>query len=176
MLATAPRAGQLGRPAINGSRVVFAQTRRGGSAIELADLAAGTRTPLRVSRRGVALSNPSLLAGRLLYERVTRCAQQLRLAGLRGGRRERILLDLPSTAPPRSGLPAGLRTCVELRQPCPGGRTGGGSLRRLGPTALGPRSAFVTVIGAPRASRACSRCVAERAAAALRRRSTRPRG
>jgi hypothetical protein len=146
-IASAPRPGELGRPAISGARVVFTQSTPHSSAIELVDLATGAQARLRLSRRGVALSNPSLLAGRLLYERVTRCAQQLRLAGLRARPRERILLDLPSTAGRDPGYQRGYEHAWNSASLCAGGRAGGGSRRRVGPTALGPRSAFVTVIG-----------------------------
>jgi hypothetical protein len=79
---------------------------------------------------------------------VTRCAQQLRLAGLRGRRRERVLLELPSTATRDPGYQRGYEHAWNAASLCRNGRAGGGARRRLGPTALGPRSAFVTVIGA----------------------------
>jgi hypothetical protein len=156
-IAAAPRAGELGRPAISGTSVVFTDSTPRSNAIELVDLAAGTRRTLRVSHRGVALSNPSLLGDRLLYERVTRCAQQLRLAGLRGRRRERVLFGLPSTASRDPGYQPGYEHAWNSASLCRGTRAGGGSRRRLGPTALGPLSAFVTVLGSsPGAARILS--------------------
>jgi hypothetical protein len=72
-LAGARLAGRVGRPAIDGARVVFTIDTPARSAIELVELASGRRRTLHAARRGVAFFNPSLLGGRLLFERVTRC-------------------------------------------------------------------------------------------------------
>jgi hypothetical protein len=145
-IAGAPRPGELGRPALSGAKVVFSDSTQRRSAIVLRDLATGGRATLRVARRGVGLLYPSLLSGRLLYERMTRCAQQLRLGPLRAHGRERVLLSLSSTASRDPGYQRGYEHAYNSASLCPNRGTGRGSGLRLGPTALGPRSAFVTVI------------------------------
>ncbi len=97
-LAASRLAGRIGRPSLDGSRVVFALSSPQRTEIELVDLASGRRRALRVASRDAAFSNPSLLGGALLFERTTRCAQQLRLASVAGAAARR--------GAPAGGIPA----------------------------------------------------------------------
>ena len=68
----------LGRPAMDGGRVVFHVAGRRTSRIAQYDLVSGARTTLRDERRA-ALTNPSLLGDALLYVRTTQWSQALML-------------------------------------------------------------------------------------------------
>lgn len=85
-------ASELGRPALDGDRLVFHAAGRGGGRIVLADLARGSRRTIRRERRAQLL-NPSLLDGRLLYVRAVYFRQELRLgaASRRATRRDQRL-------------------------------------------------------------------------------------
>ena len=74
------RPGTLGRPALDGDRLVFHVAGRRRSRIVRVDLATGARTALRRSRR-VAFTNPSLLGGALLYVQTSPWSQSVRLGG-----------------------------------------------------------------------------------------------
>jgi hypothetical protein len=83
-VATGPP-GSLGRPALDGDRVVFHSAGQRVSRIVEVDVATGARTTLRRSRRS-GLTNPSLLGDALLYVETTPWSQSLRLgARLEGG-------------------------------------------------------------------------------------------
>ena len=116
-------AGEVGRPSLDGARVVFTLGTPSRSAIESDDLTSGRMRTLRAARRGAALSNPSLLGGRLLFERTTRCYQQLRigpaLARRRSRVRERTLLSLPSTVPRDTGYQRGYTHAYNGASKCP---------------------------------------------------------
>jgi len=168
-VAGARLAGRVGRPALDGARVVFTVDTPARSALELVDLASGRRRTMRAARRGVAFFNPSLLGGRLLFERVTRCVQQLRLsavagaagassrsaaAGSLGAARssrsahgERVLLSLPSAVSRDPGYQRGYTHAYNSASGCPNRRAGRGAATQLGATALGPASAYVTRLG-----------------------------
>jgi hypothetical protein len=101
-IAAAPLAGgaprlvlrleELGRPALEGDRLVFHAAGSRGGRIVLADLAAGTRRVVRKERRAQLL-NPSLQGGRLLYVRAIYSRQELRIGPVsrRNPRRDRKL-------------------------------------------------------------------------------------
>ena len=74
--------------------------------IELVDLTTGRQRTLRAARRDAAFFYPSLFGSRLLFERVTRCVQQLRVAPL-SRRNGRMLLGLSSTVTRDPGYQAG---------------------------------------------------------------------
>jgi hypothetical protein len=173
-LAGARLAGRVGRPALDGASVAFTVNTPARSAIELVDLASGRRRMLRAASRGVAFFNPSMFAGRLLFERVTRCVQQLRLAavarprqrGRRAGatsrlassgslgaagasRRERVLLSLPSAVSRDPGYQRGYTHAYNSASGCPNRHPGRGGSVQLGATALGATSAYVTKLGPP---------------------------
>jgi hypothetical protein len=168
-LAGARLAGRVGRPALDGATVVFTVATPARSAIELVELASGRRRTLRAARRGVAFFNPSLLDGRMLFERVTRCVQQLRLAavagsagassrssaagslGVAGSSRalpgERVLLSLPSVVSRDPGYQRGYTHAYNSASGCPNRRAGSGGATQLGATALAATSAYVTRLG-----------------------------
>ncbi len=141
-------AGQLGRPALAGTSVVFAVGTPARSAIEAYDLSSGRVRVLRFARRGAALSNPALLGGRLLFVRTTRCAQQLRLGmAIEPGRprlRERTLLSLPSTVHRDTGYERRFTHAYNSASKCPNRAAGPGGDVQLGTTALARHGAFVT--------------------------------
>jgi hypothetical protein len=168
-LAGARLAGRIGRPALDGGRAVFTIDTPARSAIELVELASGRRRTLRAARRGVAFFNPSLFGGRLLFERVTRCVQQLRLGAVPGAagasshaaaagslavsgssrtvRGERVLLSLPSAVSRDPGYQRGYTHAYNSASGCPNRRAGRGGATQLGATALGATMAYVTRLG-----------------------------
>jgi hypothetical protein len=145
-LAGSKLAGQVSRPALDGSSVAFAIDTPRRSAIELVDLASGRRRTLRLARRDVAYFNPSLSGGRLLFERVTRCVQQLRISGL-GRRGGRVLLSLPSVVARDPGYQSGYTHAYNSASGCPNRRAGRGGSVLLGATALSAAGAYVTQLG-----------------------------
>jgi hypothetical protein len=85
VVATGPEE-TLGRPALDGDRVVYHYAGARVSRIDEIDLLAGAFTVLRRSTR-TSLTNPSLLGEQLLYVETTPWSQSLRLGGrLEGGR------------------------------------------------------------------------------------------
>jgi len=132
---------QIGRPMLDGDRLVFGLVHGKQTSIVSVDLAHGRRRTLR-SGTNVQYLNPSLLSGALLYVRVSRCAQELRLA--RRGR-DHALLRLEPVAAQDRGHDHG-HTTQGSRQPCPGGRRPPGR-RLLWTTALAANTAFVTILG-----------------------------
>ncbi len=160
---------QIGRPSLEGSRVVFARNTPRRSAIELVDLAGGRRRTLQAASRDAAFFNPALLGGALLFERTTRCLQQLRIAPLagsataasasgasgaraarRGGARGlqgRVLLSLPSTVSRDPGYQPGYTHAYNSASGCANRRPGRGGATSLGATTLGSSNVFVTRLG-----------------------------
>ncbi|MEA2225513.1 MAG: hypothetical protein QOE67_795 [Solirubrobacteraceae bacterium] len=143
-----PLAGEVGRPSLDGARVVFAVGTPAHSSILSDDLGTGRIGVLRRARRGAALANPSLLGGRLLFERTTRCYQQLRIgAGValrRSGLHERTLLTVPSTVDRDPGYERGYTHAYNRASRCPNRAAGRGGAMRLGPSALTAGGAYVT--------------------------------
>ena len=92
-LATAKSATQLGRPALDGDVVVYHVATRRLSTIVSFDLTTATRRTVRTSKTNL-LTNPSLLAGELLYDRQTSRAQLVELGPLDDGGRDRVLYRL----------------------------------------------------------------------------------
>jgi hypothetical protein len=148
-LAGARLPGAIGRPSLDGARAVFALNTARRSAIELVALPGGRLRPLRLANRDAQFSNPSLLGGKLLFERTTRCVQQLQLGaaivGRRGGR-ERTLLRARSTVRRDIGYEPGFEHAYNMGSTCGDQGAGGGGKLRLGPAALSGASAFVTEI------------------------------
>jgi hypothetical protein len=139
-------AGEIGRPALDGSTVVFTMDTPSANAILAVNLDSGARRVLRSSARGEALLNPALLSGRLLYERIDRCAQELDLGSPSTPREDRLLLRLPSTVQRDPGYQPGYEHAYNGASVCanrPGRR--GGTIR-LGATALSSSAAYVTEI------------------------------
>jgi hypothetical protein len=142
----ARRAGQVGRPSLDGSNLVFTVATPRRNAIETMDLFSGRLQVLRSVRAGAALGNPSLLDGQLLYERSNRCAQQLLIgqADVRG--EDRVLLSLPSTASRDPGYQRGYKRAYNRASLCHNRGRGPGTSTRLGSTALSATAAYVTEI------------------------------
>jgi hypothetical protein len=135
--------GQLGRPSLDGSTVVYSRNSPHGSTIESRNLITGGRRALRSSSSRFALVNPSLLQGRLLYERIDRCSQELRIGSASSPRHDRVLLRLPSTALRDPGYQPGYEHAYNEASLCPKHTAARG---RLGSTALGTGVAYVTEI------------------------------
>jgi hypothetical protein len=142
----APLPGEIGRPALDRETVVFAVDTPKHSIIEAVNLATGVRHVLRHSR-SIGLLNPALLHGRLLYERASRCAQELRLGPAGSVRHDQVLLRLSSTANRDGGYEPGYEDNWNNASGCSNRPTGAGSDLRLGPSALSAAAAYVTEIG-----------------------------
>jgi hypothetical protein len=140
--------GEVGRPSLDGSSVVFAIGTPARSVLETYDLSTQRVRVLRFARRGAALSNPAVLGGSLLFVRTTRCVQQLRLgAATEPGRprtRERTLLSLPSTVRRDTGYEPVFTHAYNGASKCPNRAAGPGGGVQLGATALTARDAYVT--------------------------------
>ncbi len=141
VVATIKRPAQLGRPAIDGSTVVYHVAAPAGNRIVAHDLQAGTSRVLRRSTSAL-VTNPSLLAGRLLYVRQTSLAQLLELGPATPGGRDRVLYRLAAPAPHDAGHDKGYSTRTRTPRP----RT---ALWTLWTSALSPTRAYVTLL--PRA-------------------------
>jgi hypothetical protein len=141
VIASAKRAGQLGRPSLNGNLVLFHRATANGSWLTAYDIATGSRHKVR-SSDDAQLLNPSLLGGRLLYVSVSRCSQELRVGQLAGGG-ERVLYRLPPLAGQDTGHDRGHTTQGE-RLPCP--RPPHPTTKMLWTTALAGGFAYVTVL------------------------------
>lgn len=139
--------GEIGRPALDRETVVFTVDTPKRNTIEAMNLTTGVRQVLRYSSSMVGLLNPALLHGRLLYERVNRCAQELRLGPMGSVRHDQVLLRLASTAHRDAGYERGYEANWNSASRCPNRSAGSGSDTRLGPAALSATAAYVTVIG-----------------------------
>jgi hypothetical protein len=139
-------AGELGRPTLDGSTVVFTVSTPARSSIVAMNLTSGRRRVLRSVSAGAALLNASMSRGQLLYERVTRCAQQLRIGSLSASRHERVLLSLSSTVSRDPGYQPGYTHAYNSASGCRNRGPGRGIGTQLGPTALGASAAFLTEI------------------------------
>jgi|GEM_PF-1066002 len=138
--------GTIGRPTLEGSKVVFALSTTRRSAIVEVDLATGVRHTLRFTRSGAMFANPSLRAGRLLYERTDRCSQQLRIGPPATHRHDRVLLSLPSTVRRDPGYEPGYEHHYNNASLCHDRTVRRGGAIRLGATALAASTAYVTEI------------------------------
>jgi hypothetical protein len=146
-------AGEIGRPSLEGETVVFTVDTPEHNIIEAVNLGRNARQILRYSNANVALLNPSLLHGQLLYEQIDRCAQELRLGPMGSTDHARVLLSLPSTVERDPGYESGYEHAWNMASVCSNRSTGSGGTIRLGPTALSASSAYVTEIGSAGQSR-----------------------
>ena len=128
-------AGRLGRPSLSGETVVYHVAGPAGSALYSLDLATGKRRQLRVSDRDQLL-NPSRFGSKLLYVRLSRCSQEVRLGS-------RVLFRLPPLAGQDAGHERG-HTRQGERLPC--GHPPKPTARMLWTTALSATTAYVTVL------------------------------
>jgi hypothetical protein len=90
-----------------------------------------------------------MLDGALLFERTTRCVQQLLFGPAGASASDRVLLSLPSTVRRDSGYQRGYQHAYNRASRCRSRPAGVGIGTRLGPTALGAAAAYVTEISAP---------------------------
>jgi hypothetical protein len=124
--------------------VVFTTDTAGESALELVHLPSGHSRTLRAGNRGILYENPSLLDGAVAYERVTRCAQELRVASARKRTAGRLLLELPSTVSRDTGYEPDYEHAYNTASLCPNRGPGSGTKLRLGATAMSESAVYVT--------------------------------
>jgi len=141
-----PLPGEIGRPTLDRETVVFTVDTPKRNIIEAVNLATGIRHVLRYSG-SIGLLNPALLHGRLLYEQVNRCAQELRLGPMGSVRHDQVLLRLASTVNRDPGYEPGYEANWNSASRCPNRSTGAGNGIRLGPSALSATAAYVTESG-----------------------------
>jgi hypothetical protein len=134
--------GALGRPSLSGELVLYHVAGTGGSALYAYDLSTGKRLQLRTSKVAQLL-NPARLGSKLLYVRLTRCGQQLRLGPLDGNGAGRVLYRLPPLAGQDLGHEHG-HTRQGEHLPCSPRLKP--TSRMLWTTALSGTAAYVTVL------------------------------
>ena len=146
LIASTSAPAQIGRPSLSGDRLAYHVASPARSFIRVVNLASRAR---RVAARGGSgqVLNPAIGPRSLLYTRVTRCGQSLRLRPT--GRRERVLARTGPVAERDPGHTDGRTT--QGREPgmCfPNRRTG----TTYWTSALTSRSAYLTTIrgGVPR--------------------------
>jgi hypothetical protein len=142
VLTHARARGRLGRPSLSQDIVLYHLDLGGRSSLMAFDLGSGKKTVLRSSTQALLL-NPARVGGKLLYVRVGRCAQQLRLGSLSGAGAGRVLYRLPPLAGEDLGHERGHTTQGE-HLPCP--YPPKPTARMLWTTALTPAEAYVTVL------------------------------
>jgi hypothetical protein len=136
--------GTIGRPTIEGTLVAYSFSTPLGSWIYEIDLQTGARRVLRRAARNVQFVNPALDAGRLLYEQVDRCAQELLIGSPYRASSDRVLLTLPSTVARDPGWQPGYQHAWNAASLCKNRGTGPGGATTLGATALSPHRAYVS--------------------------------
>src|SRR6266550_3008629 len=136
------RRGRVGRPSLAGTVVVYHLAVPSRSRLFSFDLSTRKRTLLRSARHALLLS-PARIGGRLLYVRLGRCSQQLRLGRLDGNGPGRVLYKLPPLAGQDLGHEHG-HTEQGSHVPCPGRPTP--TRRSLWTTALSDTTAYVAVL------------------------------
>jgi hypothetical protein len=136
--------GAIGRPALEGSTVAYAYSNARGSTIYEVDLDNGARRVLRGATGNVLYENPALRGGRLLYERVGRCAQELLLGSPSRPSDDRVVFSVPSTVWRDSGYESGYTHAYNGASLCPNRQSGAGATTTLGATALGAAAAYVS--------------------------------
>lgn len=150
-LESIPARAQLGRPVVDGSRVVYHLAGRTGSRIVLRDLALGSVEVVRRTRRAL-LTNPALSGDTLLHVSSTANVQELLLGPLDGS--DDSLHATAPTARRDASREGGRRRHRHYRfvggryRPVPppalAPRPPRGSAVTLWTTALGPDAAYVT--------------------------------
>ena len=134
--------GRLGRPSLSGSLVVYHLGLPGRSRLYSFDLITGKRRLLRSARHALLLS-PARLGSTLLYVRLGRCSQQLRIGRVDGNGAGRVLYELPPLAGQDLGHEHG-HPEQGSHVPCPGRPKP--TSRSLWTTALSGTTAYVTVL------------------------------
>lgn len=143
-VAVMGRAGDLGRPSVEGDVVVFSTNTSRLSRIMAVDLATGARVALRRSVTLVQYRDPSLSAGRLLFVSAGYCDQRLRLEPVRGSAGGATLMRIGSSARRDAGHMPGRTTIGTRGSRCPAG-TPPRTREYLDATALGEADAYVSV-------------------------------
>ena len=144
-VASVPWPATLGRPSLSGDLLVFHVATQRSNWISAVDLSTGKHRHLRTGTH-VQLLNPSILGSQLLYVRISRCSQELRLGGLRSGN-ERVLLSLAPLSGQDLGHDPG-HTSQGGRVPCPSHPRP--TTTMLWTTALTSRFVYVTTLRAAR--------------------------
>jgi hypothetical protein len=139
-------AAQIGRPSLDGSRVVFTVSTPSRTAVVMENLLSGATTVLRSAQGGAQLLNASLAGGELLYERFDRCSQKLEIGSLTSPGSDRTLVSLPSTAVRDPGYERAFTHAYNTASLCPNRGSGAGATVRLGATALSASTVYVTEI------------------------------
>lgn len=143
-VAAAASPAQLGRPALDGSTLVFAAAGR-SSRILAVDLAGGAPRVVR-STSTAQLLNPSVSGGQLLYVRVDECFQRVLLGPLAGGR-DRALSTAPTQVARDGGYGQHVIRIGRTPHHCTGPLAGSYTeVARFWTTALAPDAAYVTVL------------------------------
>ncbi|MCA1689911.1 MAG: hypothetical protein LC720_05595, partial [Actinobacteria bacterium] len=141
VVAAEPSGVDLGRPALDGNRMVVAINGPRSSRIVEFNLGSGHQRVLRSSRSSQLL-NPALLGDRLLYERATYCDQRLVLGSPKTAAAGRILLRLGGVAVRDPGYEPGHTQVGSGPSRCPDPRAPQTEVS-LWTTALGPDRAYV---------------------------------
>ena len=136
------RRGRLGRPSLSGEVIVYHLALPGRSRLFSFDLSTGKRRLLRSARHALLLS-PARIGEKLLYVRLGRCSQQLRLGRLDGNGPGRVLYKLRPLAGQDLGHERG-HTEQGSHVPCPGRPKP--TKQSLWTTALSDTTAYVTVL------------------------------
>jgi hypothetical protein len=137
-IAASRRPTQLGRPAIDGDLVVFHVATPHDSRIVEFNLATARTHVLRRTSSAL-LTNPSLLAGQLLYVRQTGLAQLLEIGGAWPGAGDHVLYRLGAPAPHDAGHESGYSHVTRTPHPAVASWT-------LWTTALSAERAYVTLL------------------------------
>ena len=143
-VASAAAPAQLGRPSLDGDRVVFHVASTSSSRILEINLSSGQRTTLRTAPRASAVTNPSLAGEELLWVEASPWSQTLRL-GRRGSTRSSVLLKIAPAIQADKGYTTKHgphRRTRRPRRPRPEGPPG--TTTTLWTTALAPDAAYVT--------------------------------
>ena len=135
---------QLGRPALDGDRLVFHVAGRRESRIDLVDLAAGRRVTLKRDDN-VQLTNPSLSGADLLWVETTPYSQSVQVAPADGSARPKVLLRIAPQIRADKGWSTDYGPHRRVRRPTRPARSGGiGTTTTLWTTALAGDAAYVT--------------------------------
>ena len=147
VVVSVPPPRNIGRPALDGSTLVYAVNHpRGASRIVAYDLDGGPGATIR-GRAGEQLLNPSLNGGRLLYERVDDCRQQLLLAPLAAPGRPRVLARAPTQVRRDGGYGGNVIRIGRTPHHCVGPLAGSyPGVTSYWTTALSPSAAYMTVM------------------------------
>jgi hypothetical protein len=137
-VATARAPMRLGRPALDVDTLVYHVAARRLSTIVAFDLAASTR---RVVRRSTTqqLTNPAVLAGELVYDRLTKSSQLVQVGPLDSGGSDRTVYKLAAPSVHDAGHEQGYNRRTRNRRPAT-------AKWRLWTTAISAQRVYVTLL------------------------------